>query len=62
MQVVRAINTAFKISKANFVWMKKIEENKKNMEAQLNGVSKAISGIAKNIEEDIRQILNKEQK
>ena len=34
--------------------MKKIEENKKNMEAQLKGVSKAISGIAKNLEEDIK--------
>lgn len=55
MQIVRAVNTAFKISKTNFVWMKKIEENKKNMEAQLNGVSKAISGIAKNIEDDIKK-------
>lgn len=55
MQVVRAINTAFKISKTSFVWMKKMEESKKNMEAQLNGVSKAISGIAKNIEEDIKK-------
>ena len=35
--------------------MKKIEENKKNMEAQLKGVSKAISGIAKNLEEDIKK-------
>ena len=55
MQIVRAVNTAFKISKTNFVWMKKIEENKKNMEAQLKGVSKAISGIAKNLEEDIKK-------
>lgn len=39
MQIVRAVNTAFKISKTNFVWIKKIEENKKNMEAQLKGVS-----------------------
>lgn len=55
MQIVRAVNTAFKISKTNFVWMKKIEENKKNMEAQLKGVSKAIFGIAKNLEEDIKK-------
>lgn len=52
-QVVRAINMAYKISKTNFVWMKKIEENKKNMETQLNGVSKAISGIAQNLEKDL---------
>ena len=55
MQIVRAINTAFKISKTNFIWMKKIEENKKNMEVQLKGVSKAISGIAKDIQEDIKK-------
>lgn len=52
-QVVRAANTAYKISKSNFVWMKKIEENKKNMETQLNGVSQAIFGIAQNIEKDL---------
>lgn len=55
MQMVRATNTAFKISKTSFVWIKKIEENKKNMEAQLNGVSKAISGIAKTIEDDMKK-------
>lgn len=51
-QVVRAINTAYKISKTNFVWMKKMEENKKNIENQLKGVSKAISGLAKTLEKD----------
>lgn len=54
-QAVRCINTAFKLSKANFVWMKKMEETKQNMEAQLNSVSKAISGIAKNMENDIEK-------
>ena len=45
-QMVRCINTAFKLSKTNYVWMKKLEETKQNMEAQLNNVSDAISGIA----------------
>lgn len=54
-QAVRCINTAFKLAKTNFVWMKKIEETKQNMEAQLNSVSKAISGIAKNMENDIEK-------
>ena len=54
-QMVRAINTAFKLSKTNYVWMKKLEETKQNMEAQLNNVSKAISGIAQNIENDIKK-------
>ena len=52
-QMVRCINTAFKLSKTNYVWMKKMEETKQNMENQLNNVSKAISGIAQNIEKDI---------
>ena len=54
-QIVRCINTAFKLAKTNFVWMKKIEEQKQNIEAQLNSVSKAISGIAKNMENDIEK-------
>lgn len=54
-QMLRAINTAYKVSKSNFIWMQKIEENKKNIEEQLNGVSKAISGIAKDLEEDVKQ-------
>lgn len=52
-QIIRCINMAYKLSKTNYVWMKKIEETKQNMEAQLNNVSKAISGIAKNMEDDI---------
>ncbi len=54
-QAIRCINTAFKLSKTNFIWMKKIEETKQNMEAQLNSVSKAISGIAKNMEDDLKK-------
>ena len=54
-QAIRCINTAFKLGKTNYVWMKKIEETKQNYEAQLNSVSKAISGIAKNIEDDIQK-------
>lgn len=52
LQMIRAINTAYKIAKTNFVYRKKIQENKRNMETQLNGVSKAISGIAKEIEKE----------
>lgn len=57
-QMVRVINMSYKISKSNFVWQKKFEENKKNIEAQLQGVSKAISSIAENIEKNIK---NEEQ-
>lgn len=57
-QMVRVINMSYKISKSNFVWQKKFEENKKNIETQLKGVSKAISNIAENIEKNIK---NEEQ-
>lgn len=57
-QMVRVINMSYKISKSNFVWQKKFEENKKNIETQLQGVSKAISSIAENIEKNIQ---NEEQ-
>ena len=54
-QMIRVINMSYKISKSNFVWMKRLKENKKNMKTQLDGVSKAISNIAQNIEEDIKE-------
>ena len=58
LQMVRVINMSYKISKSNFIWKKKFEENKKNIETQLQGVSKAISSIAENIEKNIK---NEEQ-
>ena len=57
-QMIRVINMSYKISKSSFVWQKKFEENKKNIETQLQGVSKAISSIAENIEKNIK---NEEQ-
>lgn len=54
-QIVKAVNDAYKISKVNFIWSKKFEEEKKNMQAQLDGVSKAISNIAQDMENDINE-------
>ena len=63
-QMVRVINMSYKISKSNFVWKKKFEENKKNIENQLQGVSKAISSIAENIENNIKneELFNNEKR
>ena len=55
IQMIRVINMSYKISKSNFVWMKRLKENKKNMKTQLDGVSKAISNIAQTIEQDIKE-------
>ncbi len=52
-KVVRAVNYAYKTSKSDFIWEEKIKTNKKNVQAQLNGVSKAISSIAVEMEEEI---------
>ena len=49
-KMVNAINSAYRISKMNFIWSMKLDEEKKNFETQLNGVSKAISEIAKNMD------------
>ena len=52
LQILRMVNISYKISKNNFIWKRKLDESKKNMETQLNGVSKVISGIAKDIEKE----------
>ncbi len=51
-KMVNAINSAFRLSKMNFIWSKKLDEKEKNFETQLNGVSKAISEIADNIDKE----------
>ena len=54
-QIVKAVNYAYKISKSNFIWEEKVKSNKKNVQAQLDGVSKAISSIAVKIEKEIKK-------
>ena len=54
-QIVKAVNYAYKVSKSNFIWQEKVKSSKKNVQAQLDGVSKAISSIAVKIEEEIAQ-------
>ena len=51
--MLRAINQAYKISKVNFIWEKKLEEKQKNISSQLAGVSKAISSIADEMNQDL---------
>lgn len=54
-QMLRMINVSYKVSKVDFIWKKRVEENKKNMGKQLDGVSKAIQKMAKGIEKDIEE-------
>lgn len=57
-QIVRTINLSYKVSKSDFIWRKKVEQNKKNMGKQLSDVSKAIQSMAKDLEKDLE---NEEQ-
>lgn len=62
-KMTEAINSAFRISKMNFIWSIRLDEEKKNFETQLKGVSKAISDIAEDINEEIKnEDLNKDKK
>ena len=48
--IIKKINHSYKMSKINFVFKKKIEENKKNVSSQLQGVSDIIAELADDIE------------
>lgn len=52
-QMIRMINISYKVAKSNFIWKRKVEENKKNMGKQLKSVSKAIENMAKGIENSL---------
>ena len=53
-RMTQAINSAYRISKMNFIWNARLKEEKKNIKTQLQGVSKAISDIAENIKVEIK--------
>lgn len=50
-EMVKAINIAYKISKTNFIWQRKLDENNKNVSEQLKNVSDVINNIASGIKE-----------
>lgn len=50
--VVKVINDTYKINKLNLIWNKKMQDNKKSLSHQLNGVSQAISSLADDISEE----------
>lgn len=64
-QIVTLINEAYRVSKVNFIWKHKMEENKKTMVNQLDGVSKVISALAEDMEKSENQanefIIEKEE-
>lgn len=51
-KMIKAINYSYRISKVNFIWKKKMEENKKTVASGLNGVSEAISSMAEEMSKE----------
>ena len=49
--MIKRINYSFKMSKINFTYKKKIEENRKNVSEQLQGVSEIISELADDLDD-----------
>ena len=48
-KIIKCVNYSYRISNLNFIWEKKIDENKKNVSTQLEGVSEVISNLAQEI-------------
>lgn len=51
-QIVKIINSTYRINKLNTIWKHKEANNKKALANQLGGVSKVISSLAENIKTD----------
>lgn len=49
-EVIKTINESYKMSKAKFIWKQQMDENKRTIVNQLDGVSKVISSLADDIE------------
>lgn len=54
-KMIKTINYSYRVSKLNFIWKKKLDENKKAVSNQLEEVSKAIESLAGNIEAKPKQ-------
>lgn len=72
--IIRLVSSAYRISKLNSIYDKKIEKSKENMGNQLAGISKAINSIVENLSqkeskdnnidectEQLKEILNKKE-
>ena len=54
-QMITLINISYKVSKNDFIWRKKIEQNQKNIGNQLTAMSKAIEKMAKGMKQEIQE-------
>lgn len=61
LAILKAINYTYKINKLNYIWKQKMNESRKNVSKELNGVSKVITTIANGIKEPSENIKKKEE-
>lgn len=61
LAVLKAINYTYKINRLNYIWKRKMNESRKNVSQELKGVSKVISTIVEEVEDDDEQINAKRQ-
>jgi len=54
-KMIKVINSAYRMSKLNFIWKKKMQESKKNVATGLEGVSQAISHLAEEMKEEQKE-------
>ncbi|MCI8431496.1 MAG: SpoIIE family protein phosphatase, partial [Lachnospiraceae bacterium] len=62
-KMIKVINSAYRMSKLNFIWKKKMQESKKNVATGLEGVSQEISHLAEEMKEEQKEdpFANKKQ-
>ena len=61
-EMIKVINMAYRISKNNFIWQKKLDENNKNVSKQLKNVSDAIKDIASGMGETVDKYTEEKDK
>ncbi len=54
-KMIKVINSAYRMSKLNFIWKKKMQESKKSVATGLEGVSQAISHLAEEMKEEQKE-------
>ncbi len=54
-RVIKSINDSYRVNKMNFIWKKKIDENKKAVSNQLEVVSQAIENLADELQQNNKE-------
>ena len=60
-EIIKAMNYTYKISKLSFAWKQKINENKKTLSRQLDGVSKVINSVAEDLSSNLESTYEDKQ-